>query len=83
MRYPSGVLCVSSLIVVYCSGSVCAGCAAGSWPGSFRYLAQCRQCGVFFPQIRGFRASLGIFVSGWGIFALAIVFLGCASGVAF
>ena len=38
---------------------------------------------IFFPHIRGFRASWGISVSGWGIFALAIVFLGCACGVAF
>ena len=80
---PYGVLCVSSLIVVYCSCSVCAGCAAGSCAGSFSYLAQCRQSGDFFPKSAVFALVWGISVRGWGIFVLAIVFLGCASGVAF
>ena len=36
-----------------------------------------------FPQLRGFRASFGISVLGYGILVLALIFLGCAYGVAF
>ena len=36
-----------------------------------------------FPQLRGFRASFGDFYSCLGNFALALIFLGCAYGVAF
>ena len=36
-----------------------------------------------FPQLRGFALVLGISVLGYGILALALIFLGCASGVAF
>ena len=64
IRCPYGVLCVSSLIVVCYSCSVCAGCVAGSCS----YLAQCRQSGNFFPQIRGFRTSLEDFCSWLGNF---------------
>ena len=97
MRCPSGVLCVSSLIVVCCSCSIYAGCTAGSCAGSVSYLAQCRWIGDFFPKFAVFAlvwvlsvSGWGIFalvwglsVSGWGIFALAIVFLGCACELPF
>ena len=36
-----------------------------------------------FPQLRGFRASFGDFCSWLRILALALLFLGCAYGVAF
>ena len=38
---------------------------------------------IFFPKSAVFALVWGISVRGWGIFALAIVFLGCASGAAF
>ena len=65
------------------SCSVCAGCTVGSCAGSCRCLAQCIRGGNFFPKSAVFALVLGISVRGWGIFALALEFPGCASGVAF
>ena len=44
--------------------------------------AQYCRGGKFFPKSAVFALVLGISVRGWGIFALALEFLGCASGVA-
>ena len=80
---PFLVLCVSWLFVLCYSCSVCAGCAAGSCAGSCRCLALCGRDGDFFPKSAVFALVLGISVCGWGIFALALEFPGCAGGVAF
>ena len=39
--------------------------------------------GDLFPQPTVFVLVLGISVRGWGLFALALAFPGCAGGVAF
>ena len=46
-------------------------------------LAQGCQFGIFFPNSAVFALVLGISVLGYGILALALIFLGCAYGVAF
>ena len=51
--------------------------------GSCSGLAQCCQGGNVFPKSAVFALVLGISVRGWGIFALALEFPGCAGGVAF
>ena len=63
--------------------SVCADYADDSSTGSCSYPAQCCRCGVFFPNSVVFALVLGISVLGYGILVLALIFLGCAYGVAF
>ena len=63
--------------------SVCADYADDSSAGSCGCLAQCCRCGGFFPNYAVFALVLGISVLGYGILALALIFLGCAYGVAF
>ena len=46
-------------------------------------LSSVAEVAIFSPNPRFFRASFGDFCSWLGIFALALEFLGCASGVAF
>ena len=61
----------------------CSVCADGSCAGSCSCLAQCCRRGDFFPKSAVFAPVLGISIRVWGIFAFALEFLGCASGVAF
>ena len=70
-------------LVLCFSHSLCTDSADGSSAGSCRCLAQCCRSGGVFPKYTVFIASLGISVIACGIFALAIIFLGCACGVAF
>ena len=65
------------------SWSVCAACADGSCAGSSCCLAQCCRGGGFFPNSAVFALVLGLSVLFKEFFALALVFLGCACGVAF
>ena len=53
-------------------------------PAQVLVVALCSVAEVahFFPQLRGFRMVLRISVRVWGIFALPLEFLVCASGVA-
>ena len=62
---------------------VCADYADGSSAGSCSCLAQCCRCDGFFPNYAVFALVLGISVLGYGIVALALLFLGCSYGVAF
>ena len=72
------------MVLVLCfSRSLCTDSANGSSAGSCSCLAQCCRGGGFFPKYAVFIASLGISVIAYGIFALAIIFLGCACKVAF
>ena len=68
-------------LVLLCS--VCADYADYSSAGSCGCLAQCCRCGGFFPNYAVFALVLRISVLGYGILALVLIFLGCASGVAF
>ena len=63
--------------------SVCADYADDSSAGSCDCLAQGCRCGGFFPNSAVFALVLGFSVLGYGILALALIFLGCAYGVAF
>ena len=63
--------------------NLCADSADGSSASSCSCFAQCCRGGGFFPKYAVLIASLGISVIAYGIFALAIIFLGCACGVAF
>ena len=63
--------------------SVCADYADDSSASSCDCLAQGCRCGGFFPNSAVFALVLGICVLGYGILALALLFLGCAYGVAF
>ena len=62
---------------------VCAVYASDSGAGSCDCLAQGCRCGGFFPNSVVFELVLGISVLDYGILALALIFLGCAYGVAF
>ena len=66
---------------VFCS--VCADCADDSSAGSCASLAQGCRCGDFFPSSAVFALVLGTSVLAYGIFALPLLFLGYAYGVAF
>ena len=46
-------------------------------------LRSVTEVAIFFPKSAVFALVLGISVRGWGIFALALEFPGCAGGVAF
>ena len=70
-------------LILCFSRTLCADSADGSSAGSCSCLVQCCRGGGFFPKYAVFIASLGIFVIAYGILALAIIFLGCACGVAF
>ena len=69
--------------LVLCFWGVCAACAAGSGAGSYCYLVQSCRGGGFFPNSAIFRAILGLSILFKEFFALALVFLGNTSGVAF
>ena len=63
--------------------SVCADYADDPSASSCDYLVQGCRCGDFFPNSAVFALVLGFSVLGYGLLALALIFLGCAYGVAF
>ena len=92
IAYPHGLPIVRYLdwffrhvgyLVLCFSRRVCVTYAAGCSVGSCNCIAQCCRGGGFFPSYAVFLVSLGISVMVSGIFALALLFLGCACGVAF